>query len=247
MKQFLHPDLLKLPEARLENGAVPSAYFGQDGIDATTDRLSMSVLSWHAADVEQKFPAPTTFKYTTLTLRKAAAFYDVVCAHYLANEPWSKTCEGACNSRSHKVAFDHFPGIEGEDLRDEEQKKKRRADQAAGKEKRETAVFDEREKDGLRKADRRRERHECVGRRVRVEGADGATFDGVIMKFGGDGKKVPAHRSGRHYVVYDDGAKRWEKLFGRGAVEWDFLPDGPPTKKGKKAPPQEPRTRGALG
>ena len=70
---------------------------------------------------------------------------------------------------------------------------------------------------------------------MRVEGADGATFDGVIMKFGGDGKKVPAHRSGRHYVVYDDGAKRWEKLFGRGAVEWDFLPDGPPTKK-KKAP-----------
>ena len=82
---------------------------------------------------------------------------------------------------------------------------------------------------------------------MRVEGADGATFDGVIMKFGGDGKKVPAKRKHKHLVEYDDGFKRYEKLFGNGALEWDFLPDGPPTKKGKKAPPKKPTKRGALG
>ena len=90
-----------------------------------------------------------------------------------------------------------------------------------------------------------KERHECVGRRVRVEGADGATFDGVVKKYADNSWGID--RRGRHYVEYDDGKKLWEMLFGRKAVKWDFLPDGPPTKKKKKAPPQQPRTRGALG
>ena len=132
-------------------------------------------------------------------------------------------------------------------MRDAELKKKRRADQAAGKKNREAAVLAQREKSRLRTAALEEKKLSCVGRRVRVEGADGATFDGVVKEYASWYASWGIDRRGRHYVVYDDGAKRWEMLFGRGAVKWDFLPDGPPTKKKKKAPPQQPRTRGALG
>jgi len=52
----------------------------------------------------------------------------------------SATTECVEDTRSYKVACDHFPGIKGEDLRDAELKKKRHAEQAAGKEKRSGCV-----------------------------------------------------------------------------------------------------------
>ena len=223
----------KLPEARFENGAVPSDYFGAWGADATTDRLNMSVLSWHAADVEQKFPAPTTFKYTTLTLDKAATFYDKMYATYLANEPWSQNCEGACNSRSHKVAFEHFPGIQGEDLRDAELKKKRRADQAAGKEQRVADVLDARAKQAKYGA-AREERLRClVGKRVRVFWPkDDQYYAGVVTAY------TEKNRVFHHTIHYDDdqtetlnlAKQTWHEIDDDAS---DSEPDAPPAKKPK--------------
>ena len=42
-------------------------------------------------------------------------------------------------------------------------------------------------------------------------------------------------------------SKAKEDLRQQSSTRWEFLPDARPTKKGKKAPPQQPRTRGALG
>ena len=41
--------------------------------------------------------------------------------------------------------------------------------------------------------------------------------------------------NGRHVIHYDDNTKENEDLRDRSSTRWEFLPDGPPTKK-KKAP-----------
>ena len=83
---------------------------------------------------------------------------------------------------------------------------------------------------------RKKERHECVGRRVRIWWNADEFYDGSIEFYGGDGGSARERERGKHWVKYDDGEARYERLFGRCAtMTWEFLPDGPPTKK-KKAP-----------
>jgi FtsZ-binding cell division protein ZapB len=138
-----------------------------------------------------------------MKLEKAATFYDVVCAHYLANEPWKKERGvSSCHSRSHKVAFDHFPGIEGEDLRDSEQKKKRHADQAAGKKKRETAFLNEREQGRENMLSWQERLRGLVGKRVRVFWPkDDRYYAGTVKSYR---RETTGKRRHLHTIHYDD-------------------------------------------
>ena len=190
------------------------------------------MLSWHAADVEKKFPAPTTFEYTTMTVDTAATFYDVVYAAYLANEPWKERGVSSCPSRCHKVAFDHFPGIEGEDLRDAEQKKKRHADQAAGKKKRDAAALDAREDRRGYNAARGERLRGYIGRRVRIWWNSEEYYDGVVESWLGEYPSLGLN-IGRHVIHYDDNTREKLDLRDRSSTRWEFLPDAPPAKKPK--------------
>ena len=161
-------------------------------------------------------------------------------ANYLANDPGNEYGPSAMPSKRHYWDFLHFCGITDEEAeRDKKEMDKRHAAQAAGKEKRETAVFDEREKNRRRNTARLAKWRGLVGKRVEVFWPkEGRYFPGVVTAY-------TEYRSGtvfHHTIQYDDGD---EETINLGKQTWheidddasDSEPDAPPAKK-KKVPPR---------
>ena len=96
-------------------------------------------------------------------------------------------------------------------MRDAELKKKRHAEQAAGKEKRKAAVLDAKETRRLHEERRTERLRGYIGRRVRIWWNAEEYYDGVVESWLGERPGL-GKNNGRHVIHYDDNTKVKEDL-----------------------------------
>ena len=89
---------------------------------------------------------------------------------------------------------------------------------------------DAREWTATRRQRSNEEREAIVGKRISVLWpGPGEWFAGKVHEYAGDSRTLPDHKRNHHFVKYDIGEGRWEKLFGRPGdkVEWKPITTGP--------------------